>query len=172
MAAGSNATVSRSGNGISGYTLAFGIPRGNTGAKGDTGDRGPTGDKGDTGDPGHLELYEPTAESSSTDSRDVYNLHDAVSNVLSVTSKHYLTLNIPARTVGRCRVFVVAIDIGSSFSGSLTITWGKQDSNQVSLYQSGGQSLTSLAPTAGETVLFFFEEYADNRFMIKYEYVT
>lgn len=54
LAAGSAATVSISGSGTSAspYTLAFGIPRGNTGATGATGPTGPIGPTGPTGPTG------------------------------------------------------------------------------------------------------------------------
>ena len=50
-AAGSNATVAKTGSGAS-VSFAFTIPRGNTGATGPQGERGPQGAKGATGPAG------------------------------------------------------------------------------------------------------------------------
>lgn len=136
------------------------------------GEKGDAGAKGDKGDPGRLELYTPPAESSSTSSRDVYNIKDGVSNILSVSTKKYLTLNLPDKVDNYGRAFVVSIDLGSSFTGSLSISWGRQGSSQLSLYQLGSQSITTMTPAAGSTLVFFFEEYAENRFIVEYKAVA
>ena len=142
------------------------------GEKGEDGEKGEKGEDGEKGDPDRLELYTPAAESSSTSTRDVFNIKDGASNLLSVSAKRYLTLNLPDKSDSYGRAFVVSVDIGSSFTGSLYITWGRQGSSQLSLYQHGNQSLTTMTPSAGSTLVFFFEEYAENRFVVEYKAVA